>query len=266
MSAVRVSEKRLEQIALELTQRDCAIVGSLFKMKLATGNQLVRLHWPKANEAEKRAARRTLKRLVEWRVLARLERRTGGLGRGSESWTYALDTAGQRLIALDCPARRPHLPRPAMWAHVLLGSEIFVRVHEAVAGTDRRVVDWHGEPRSWRTFAGPYGERLRVKPDAFVRIAGPGYEDLYFVEADTGTQSRAVIRAKLEAYRRHVASGDEQSREVIYPHVVFVTSRPARVRVITELVATMPAELRLLFAVGHIDDVPRLFGDPEVMP
>jgi hypothetical protein len=50
-----------------------------------------------------------------------------------------------------------------------------------------------------------------------------------FVEFDTGSQSRAVMQAKLEAYRRYQASGQEQGvQDGIFPLVVTVTHRNGR--------------------------------------
>jgi hypothetical protein len=257
----RVGQRRLEQLATELTDRDRAIISTLARLHLATGSQLVRAHWSAASEADLRAARRTLKRLVEWRMVARLERRLGGLGRGSDSYTYALDTAAQRLLRLDGSARRPHLPRPAMWAHALQVAEIYVQLVESLRGTDRRLASWDGEPACWRNFAGAYGEVVRVKPDGFVRISGPGYQDIYFVEADTGSQSRTVIRAKLDVYRRYAASGGEQSREGgVFPQVVFITTTAARHALLVDVIGTLPTEWWRLFAVGLVADTARLLG------
>ena len=60
-------------------------------------------------------------------------------------------------------------------------------------------------------------------------VSGPEYEDMAFVEFDTGSLSRAVMRAKLEAYRRYRASGQEQGvQDGVFPLVVIVTSSPER--------------------------------------
>jgi hypothetical protein len=263
MSGTRISGRELERLAAELTRRDRAIIDMVARLHLVTGQQLLRVHWPNASEADARAARRALKRLVEWRVLARLERRLGGLGRGSDSWSYALDVAGQRLVNLEGTARRPHLPSPPMWRHVLMVAEIYTRLVESLPGTDRSLAEWQGEPAAWRDFAGPFGERSRLKPDGFVRIDGPGYQDLFFIEADTGTQSRAVIRAKLDAYRPYAATGHAQAAHGgTFPQVAFVTTTPARHGVIVDLVGSLPPEVWPLFAVGLVTDTARLLGGP----
>jgi Replication-relaxation len=197
----RVSAQRLAVLRSQLTKRDWELVGTLAAVRLANGTQLSQATSSDDSPAAQRAARRQLARLAEWRVLERLERRQGGLGRGSDAWTYALGPVGLRLIGNGVRARRPTLPSQPMWRHVLMGAEIYTRLIEATRGSDRRLELWQGEPDCWREYPGPYGEQLRLKPDAFVVVARPDFEDMAFVEFDTGSQSRSVIRDKREAYR-----------------------------------------------------------------
>jgi len=259
MSTHYVSRERLSRLAVELTERDRRIVEMVATLRLVSGRQILRAHWPEASEADARAARRTLVRLTRERVLARLDRRVGGLGRGSEAWTYALDTGGQRLLRAGHP-RRPRLPSPAMWSHVLAGSEAYVRLVEALRPSGRRLDVWQGEPACWRRFTGRHGERVVLKPDAFVRVMGGGFTDVAFVEIDTGSQSRAVIRAKLAAYRAYAAAGVEQARHGVFPQVVFITPHETRHATLVDLVAEQPPQWWPLFAVGLTGDVGRLLG------
>jgi hypothetical protein len=267
MSTRRISHERLQRIARELSERDRAIVEKVARLHLVTGSQLVRVHWPNATDADLRAARRTLVRLTQWRVLARLERRMGGLGRGSTSWTYALDTAGQRLLAREAgvTARRPHLPRPAQWQHALTVSEVYTLLAEATHGTVATIARWDGEPCSWRRYTGPFGEPLLVKPDAFVELDHPSFSDLFFLEIDTGSQSRPVIRAKLDAYRRYAASGVEQGAQGgVFPRVVFLTTSEQRHDVLVDLLSELDPELWPLFGAGLVTDAARLLLATDV--
>lgn len=259
MSARYVSRERLGRLEAELSERDRRIVRMVGTLHIASGRQVLRAEWPTTSEADARAARRTLIRLTRTRVLARLDRRVGGLGRGSDAWTYALDTGGQRLLSSG-PARRPRLPSPAMWAHVLAGAETYVRLVESLRGTDRRIDVWQGEPACWRSFTGRGGEPVRLKPDAFVRVTGGGFTDVLFVEIDTGSQSRAVIRSKLSTYRAYAATGAEQARESVFPQVVFIAPDEVRHAVLVDLVAEQDARWWPLFAVGQLHDVGRLLG------
>jgi hypothetical protein len=266
MSTTRVNAAELERLRDEVTERDLAVLRSLELLHLATGQMLLRLHWPSASDADARAARRTLKRLVDWRLVARLERRLGGLGRGSDSYTYALDVAGQRLLHLGGTPRRPHLPGQPMWRHVLLVSEVYTRLVEGTRGTERSLTVWQSEPSSWRRYGGAYNEPLVLKPDAFAQIEGGGYADVSFVEADTGSQSTSVIRAKAEAYRRYSSTGIEQAAQGgVFPRVVFVTTTDARRQRLVDVLGTQPAEAWRLFRVGTVDETAALL-DPEVTP
>jgi Replication-relaxation len=255
----RVSAQRLAELRGQLTEADWQLVGMLAAVKLANGTQLRRATVSDDSPAAERAARRRLARLAEWRVLERLERRQGGLGRGSDAWTYALGPVGLRLSGNGVRARRPALPSQPMWQHALLGSEIYTRLVEATRRTDRRVELWQGEPECWREYPGPYGEQLRLKPDAFVVVSGPDYEDMAFVEFDTGSQSRSVIRDKRDAYRRYAASGQEQGvHDGVFPFVVFVATTQERQDLLDELLSYLPSEERRLFTVGQLKDAPRL--------
>lgn len=147
-----------------------------------------------------------------------------------------------------------------MWNHVLAGSEAYVRLVESLHGTGRRLDVWQGEPACWRRFTGPHAERVVLKPDAFVRVAGGGFIDLCFVEVDTGSQSRAVIRSKLTAYRAYGTGGQEQAREGVFPQVVFIAPDEKRHAVLVDLVAEQPERWWPVFAVGQVGDVGRLLG------
>lgn len=261
MTTTRITTRRLEELLEVLLPTDWAMLGMATRLHLVTGDQLIRVIWPLATAADQRAARRALLRLTEWRVLARLERRMGGLGRGSASFTYAPDVAGHRLLAMRGSARRPHLPRPAMWRHALTVAETYALLQECVHDTELSVRRWEGEPECWRRFTAANGERVIVKPDAHVVVQGVGYSDLFFLEADTGSQSRTVIRAKLSAYRRLASSGVVQHAEDgVFPAVVFVTTTTARHGVLAALIEELPEAARRMFAVTLVQDAGRLLS------
>jgi hypothetical protein len=80
-----------------------------------------------------------------------------------------------------------------------------------------------------------------------------------FVEFDTGSQSRTVMRAKIEAYRQYRASGQEQgAHDGVFPLVVIVTSSPERQATLLDLLTFIPTDDWRLFAVGQLADAPRL--------
>jgi len=270
MSAGRISSERLERLAAELSDRDRQVVELLATLHLASGRQLLRVLWPEASESAARAARRELARLTRQRVVARLERRVGGLGRGSDAYTYALDVGGQRLLG-SSGARRPRLPRPAMWDHVLAGAEAYTCLHEGLRGSSVRLVTWQGDPACWRRYPGLYAQPQVVKPDAYVQLAGDGYPagdgylDSVFLEIDTGSQSSSVIRTKCEAYRLLRASGTVQmSEDGVFPRVVFLCLSTARQQFLVDVLSRLDPDIWQLFAVGQVKDVVRVLA-PEVL-
>src|SRR5512133_2225997 len=151
----RVSSQRLAVLRGQLTELDWSVMAMLAAVKLANGTQLRRASMSDGSSAAERAARRQLARLVEWRVVERLERRQGGLGRGSDAWTYALGPTGLRLSGDGSRARRPSLPSQPMWQHALVGAEIYTRLLDALRGSGQELALWQGEPDCWREYPGP---------------------------------------------------------------------------------------------------------------
>jgi hypothetical protein len=97
----RLSTLRLEQMAVELSERERAITEMVVRLHLVSGPQLERLYFAAtANPASRaRLTRRTLARMVERNLLARLERRIGGVRAGAAGHVYYPTTGAQRLAA-----------------------------------------------------------------------------------------------------------------------------------------------------------------------
>src|SRR5687768_5196430 len=110
----RISGRKLMELAAALGPTEQAVIQSLRRVRLASGAQLVRLHFTDRPHAAVQA-RRLLARMVEERLLCALGRRIGGVRAGSSGYVYALDVTGQRLADLGRPtvARRPWTPGAA---------------------------------------------------------------------------------------------------------------------------------------------------------
>lgn len=99
----RVSAGMLLRLATDLGERERTAVELVAKLRLISHAQLASLlgsadgHASAASTA--RSVRRTLARLTALGVLARLERRVGGLRAGSGGYVYYLGPVGQRLLA-----------------------------------------------------------------------------------------------------------------------------------------------------------------------
>ncbi|MEW6153917.1 MAG: replication-relaxation family protein [Actinomycetota bacterium] len=255
---------RLQGLAQDLSQRDLDIIATLARVRVATFRQLERLHFAgHPPDSAARLCRRTLARLVEERqVLARLDRRIGGVRAGSEGFVYALDTAGQRLAGARGPAggprpRRPWTPSVRFIDHVLAVSEIYTCLRELDRGPGVDLIQFQAEPAAWRRFLGPGGGVAVLKPDAYVVLGLGDYEHHYFIEVDRATESPAAVGRQLTAYRHYWATGTEQGRIGLFPIVVIAVPDARRHQAITEVAARQPAEtwsiFRVVIAEGLVD-------------
>lgn len=262
LAARRISPQRLRLLELELTARDRRIIDLLHRLRVASMPQLVRLFFTKGNPAsDARLARHALKRLVDRRILHRLDRRIGGSRAGSTGHVYALDVAGQALAGSDALVgrrRRPYEPGQHYLAHSLAVTELYVRLIEAERDGQLEIIDFEAEPACWRSFFGPSGARQRLKPDCFIRVAATGsnVETLWFCEIDRGSVSIAGLQSQFRAYRQYWSSGREQSRwDDVFPAVLWLTPNSARLRKVIDVAASQPPDSWPLFSVRLFDDV-----------
>lgn len=247
----RISGGRLASLRRQLSERDMAILSDVQRVRLLTARQIERLHFAdgpsKASNA--RRARRVCKRLHEAGLLHRLERRVGGVHAGSAGFIYTLASPAQQLMNSAGPAggarrRRPWEPSHYFIDHLLEVAELYVLLREHERDTaDFTLRTFQAEPAAWRTWTALGGQRLTLKPDAFVAIAsrdqtGP-YEQVSFVEVDRSTEHRPTIRRKLGVYIDAYRAGVEQSRgrppndsPTPFPNVVWIVPNRARAELI----------------------------------
>jgi hypothetical protein len=250
-----VTGRRLAQLERSLSTRDRAIVCTLDTLRVATTEQLKRLHFADLTElSAARQAPRVLRRLAAERVVCCLERRLGGVRAGSAAAVWALDTAGQKLASACGPAggpepRRPWTPGLSFLAHRLAVVDSYVALVEAERAGRCELLDFEAEPLSWRRFASPHGGWTQLKPDAFVRLAIGDFERGAFVEVDRATEATTTVGRKLGCYRRYWESGREQERRGYFPQVVFAVPDRRRKAALVELCGHEPAESWPLYRV-----------------
>lgn len=243
-----------------LSERDLEVLRDLSLVRLLTGRHIQRLHFHDGSPlTQARRSRSTLQRLSEGGWVVRLERRVGGVHAGSGGFTYGLSAKGQRLMRERGPAggrrlRRPWEPGATFFGHLLTGSELYVRLRELQAAGSIEELVHQGEPGCWRWWLGPSGERLVLKPDAYVQYGQEDYEHAYFVEVDMSTQSRTVIRRKAETYIDYYLQGNEQRRLGYFPLVLFVTTNDQRRAQLVEALAGVDAEYWRLFQVQTMEE------------
>lgn len=238
-----------------LTERDVSVLVTLSVTRVASSDQLERLHFAGASQ---RAAQRCLARLSRQGLVLRMARRVGGVTPGSAPWAYTLAPSGQRLLGVVGPrggkARRPAVPSPIFLRHLLLVTEVHVRAVEVSRSAPMRVERFAVEPDCWRHL--PDGRT--IKPDAELRMAADGYSDHYLIEADTGTEGRAAIGRKLALYRLLYQSGREQRDCGVFPQVLFVTLDVHRRAELVSQLSRQPQEVRAFVAVSHLSELSAL--------
>ena len=244
-----VTSRRLHRLRLGLTERDWLIISTLARVRAATSAQLIALH---LSDVHLRRAQRKLTGLVHKRILARLPRTVGGPRAGSSGHVYALDVAGQRLaeLAADGRARRPWRLGAAFLAHTLAVTDVYVRLVQAGRSGSLRVLQFAAEPASWRSFHGPGGGRVTLKPDAYAVLLVDGYEDHWFLEVDLATEAAPTIAGKCGVYRSYWQSGTEQARLGLFPRVLWLAPDERRADVLRRVVRRQPDAAQSLFDVA----------------
>jgi hypothetical protein len=246
---------QLDQIRRNLGERDWAVLRDLAKVRLLSVKQVERLRVIEGSGLTRaRRTRALMERLNKLGLVVRLDRRVGGVHAGSAGHVYALTTRGQRLTSRVGPAggrrlRKPWEPSPAFVDHLLGVSELYVRLGQLEADHQIEGLVFEAEPACWRHWTGMAGDRLVIKPDAFLRFDRGDYEYRYFVEVDRASQSNSVIRRKGEAYVEYYLSGSEQARSGLFPLVLFVTTSDKRRSDLVEALASLDADYWRLFQV-----------------
>jgi hypothetical protein len=250
----RVTKADAAAIGKRLTPRERASLDDVARLGTATGRQLERLHYDET-ESGRRIARIELGRLADHRVLQRLTRRIGGVRGGSRGYVYALGAVGQRILHPDRTRyREPWTPQPSYLRHALNVSDLYVRLRETERSGGLELVAYDAEPRCWRTFYGPGGAPVTLKPDAYAVIYQGEYEDRLFIEVDLGTEDGPRILAKARTFISYWRSGKEQDLSGIFPLVRWVTDTEQRRDFLAHTLHRLPEDDRGLFAVTTRDD------------
>lgn len=245
MSRQYLTQARLQGMADRLGPRDWGILDSLAQVRLASARQLEHLHFGGLSPRSRaRIRRRVLARLTDQRLLARLDRRIGGVRAGSSGYVYTLGLAGQRLV-LDGGVtgrrpRKPWTPSRAFVDHRLGVTQRFIELKQAEGAGQLQVLAFESEPESWRPLTGL--DRRQLKPDAFVRAAVGEWEELVFVEYDRGTEGPAQLRRQLDAYWQYYLSGHAQADAGVFPRVLWLADHRDRVAWMTDVAARQPPD------------------------
>jgi len=248
----RTGQRELAEVRSRLTGRDLTITSMVADLRLMSGRQLEELFFVAANQesddSSSRASRRVLARLVDQRILVRLVRQIGGVRAGSKAFVYGLGPVGHRLLERTGPRPRYREPGALFVEHTLAITQLIVTVTGAARRGDCELIGWQGEPKCWRTFSAS-GGRVTLRPDLYLSLGVGEYEYRYFIEIDRDSEHLPAIVRKAQLYNRYYRSGREQSRDELFPTVLFVATDSARARAIGRVLQTTRGLTSKLFAV-----------------
>nr|WP_278102291.1 replication-relaxation family protein [Microbacterium proteolyticum] len=262
-----VTSTQLQQLRSDLSERDWALLRFLSRHCYATTKQLRRQFFTghATPSAATRATVRVLDRLLQQRLVTRLERKIGGHTRGSASYIWHLDAAGERLTRRDGGPRRRFIdPSLPFLEHCLQITETAVVLGELTQNSDLRLTKLEIETEAWRSFLTRHGTATILKPDLYARLSGADYDDHWYIEVDLGTESVVpVLRDKCTAYAAYRATGRAQAEHGVFPRVLWIVPTQRRA---DRLTATIHAEQNLpdrLFTVITPQQLPATIADPE---
>lgn len=242
-------------LGYELSERDFAVVQIVAEHRFLTARQVEGLlfydHSSPLSGA--RVCRRVLSRLTQQRLLARLDRRVGGVRAGSASYVYALGSEGGRLLAGT--RYRVTEPSSLFLDHTLAIADARVALEVAARARLFDLVEVEVEPKSWRRFSGPGGAPAFVKPDLYVVTGRGEYEDCWFVEIDRGTESPIALGRKCRSYDLYWRSGLEQAEHGTYPLVLWVAPderRASRIEGVIKRARNLNQELFRFTTAGRL--------------
>lgn len=254
----RISQRRLRELADELSERDRSLLAALRTVRVLSGAQAERLLFAEIAEgARGRIRRRVLGRLVAARLVETLERRVGGVRAGSGGLVYALGLSGQRLLDLDGVGhgqrRRPaYTPGPLFLAHALAVSEVYVSLVELARGRPELDVRQFAVESAAR-FEPPDSDAV-LRPDALAVLASSDVEDIWWLEIDRGTESLPRLAEMLRRYLTFAESGVPGPGGVVPRVLVSVTSEE-RARAVRGLTRRLPPLASELFVICREPDI-----------
>lgn len=235
-AASRVSPAQLERLKETLADRDRDILRFLAQFRYATTSHLRRRYFTghTTQDAATRATLRVLDRLLQQRLITRLERRVGGHPHGSAAYIWHLDAAGERLTRRrGAPRRRYADPAWLFLEHTLQITDTVILLHELADTDDLEIRKLEVEPEAWRSFLTPQGRTAILKPDLFVTLSSTDYDDHWYLEIDRGTESLPVLLQKCRTYAGYKATGRAQAEHGVFPRVLWIVPTQRRVARLT---------------------------------
>jgi hypothetical protein len=230
---------------MQIPDRDRSVVQLVARFKQVSARQVSEALF--SERSSRTPCDRALKRLVDQKFLARIERRiVGGSRGGSGVYVYGLGRRG--FYTYFTGSYSP--PRTVNY-HALAIAEAYVSMLKASRAGAFEIVAVSTEPDCWAVVGG-----VELRPDMYVELQIPEgklFCDVY--EIDMGTESQRQLRGKLGAYYRAWDNADTPG----FPRVVWVAVDEERRRELSWLVSQLHIDAQALFVVTTAERLPSLY-------
>ena len=227
-SGKRISRKQLLALRDRLSNKHLSILTAIRKFRFMTTDQVKRLYFltGTTDNANLRAASRTLKKLREAGLISPLDRRIGGTHAGSSALIWHLTEPGERLLNLDHPAKHRKRFEELLWTtvlHTLAVTDLAINIllftqEDELLAVERLEV----QPESHRPYTRDY-KRKTLKPDLYVVLKNDNKTIRQYIEVDSGTRYIPQMEQKCLSYIEYYHSFEGDLHD-LDPAVTFVMS------------------------------------------
>lgn len=219
---------------LRLSQRDRLVVSDVHLFRQLSSQQIRRLYFSDGSEASQGVrCSRTMRRLVKWGIVSRIDRAIGGSNGGSSGYFFTP------------PTSRARQPNP----HAYDIAELYVRLKEQLTGVSE-LLAFDPEPYSHFQVG-----NLEIKPDAYVRIRTADGVYRYNIEVDLASEWRTQLGQKMRRYVNAFKNwplDPATGKLPPFPLVLFIVPDEARLRLVESVVKRQ--EYPNLFEVVLMDE------------
>jgi hypothetical protein len=185
-----------------------------------------------------------LRRLVNQKLLVRVERRTvGGANGGSGQYVYILGYAGWRMS----DSKDAYSQARTVNYHSLAIVETFMSIHGA-QNEQTQIIRYEVDEESSVKI-----NYIPINPDLYLELRLGSVERRVWVEVDLGTERPKQLKDKLSRY--HEAWKDAPDKWNPWPLVVWVLPDEKRKAELDSLIAQQPKESQPMYRTATFENV-----------
>ena len=257
-----MKKKRKKLAPIVLTERDKAIILSVYENRFLRRDQIQRLYFA---DTSVQACNARLKRLYEHRFIDRVIR---PIAVGSNQIAYALHRGGAGIAAaahgVDRQSinwKRDHKRVEFLFMeHTLEVAEF--RVNLGLALQEASSIDWLFYSRESKHLQArvpdPAGKKkyLVVAPDAFFGLKTSEGNSFFFLEVDMGTETLKRFTEKITAYKQYWKTG-KYHQDYEFNHFRVLTIAESKQRLSNLIEATRQAGGKQMFLFTTMSDIQR---------